>query len=96
MILHRTQWQKLNQILESQQTPHISPLRASYGVSIVRILEKIDRVIIGTALYHAIYVSLLYSIYHRTQDHPGIMYKLTDWVGLMDYPVILKDVIKIG
>ena len=35
----------MNQILESQQTPHTSPSRASYGVSIVRILEKIDRVI---------------------------------------------------
>ena len=35
----------MNQRLESQQTPHISPSRASYGVSIVRIWEKIDRVI---------------------------------------------------
>ena len=36
----------MNQILESQQTPNISPLRASYGVSFVKIiLEKIDRVI---------------------------------------------------
>ena len=43
-ILHTTlwwQWQKVNQILESQQTPHISPSRASCGVPIVRILEKI-------------------------------------------------------
>ena len=31
-----------NEILESQQTPHNSPLQASYGVSILRILEKID------------------------------------------------------
>ena len=35
----------MNQILDSQQTPHISPSQASYGVSIVRILEKIDSVI---------------------------------------------------
>ena len=28
----------------SQQTPHILPSWASYGVSIVRIWEKIDRV----------------------------------------------------
>ena len=35
----------MDQILESQQTPHISPSRASYGVSIVRIVDKIDRVI---------------------------------------------------
>ena len=33
------------QILDSQQAPHISPSRASYGVYIVRILKKIDRVI---------------------------------------------------
>ena len=47
-ILHRVlrwQWQKMNQILESQQTPHISPSQASYVVSVVRNLEKIDRVI---------------------------------------------------
>ena len=35
----------MNQILESQQTPHTSPSRASYGVSFVKILEKTDRVI---------------------------------------------------
>ena len=35
----------MNQILESQQTPHTSPSRASYGVSFVTILEKTDRVI---------------------------------------------------
>ena len=44
-ILHtvlRKQWQKVNLILESQQTPHISPSLASYGVSFVRIWGKID------------------------------------------------------
>ena len=41
----RLQWQKVNQMLQSQQTPHISPSRVRYGVSIVRILEKMDRVI---------------------------------------------------
>ena len=35
----------LNRILESQQTPHTLPSRASYGVSIVRIWDKIDSVI---------------------------------------------------
>ena len=47
-ILHRAlrkQWQKTNQILESQQTPHFSPSRASYGMSIVRIMGRIDRII---------------------------------------------------
>ena len=30
---------------DSQNTPHTSPSRASYGVSIVRILEKPDNII---------------------------------------------------
>ena len=51
----RWQEQNLNQTSNSQQTPHTSPSRASYGVSIVRILEKIDLVI--TAL-HCILQSL--------------------------------------
>ena len=34
----------MNQILDSRQTHHISPSRASY-VSVLRMLEKIDRVI---------------------------------------------------
>ena len=33
----------MNQILESQHAPHISPSRASYGVSIVRIWKKWPR-----------------------------------------------------
>ena len=48
MILHMVwQWQRQNmhQNLYSQNTPHISPSRASCGVSIVRIFEKTDRVI---------------------------------------------------
>ena len=32
---------------DSQKTPHTSPSRVSYGVSIVRILEKIDCVIMA-------------------------------------------------
>ena len=47
-IPHFDKWQKKNEILKPQQTPHISPSRASYGVSIVRIWEKIDRVITAT------------------------------------------------
>ena len=42
--LHR-QMQNINSTLDSQQTLHISPSRVSYGVSIVRNLEKIHRVI---------------------------------------------------
>ena len=43
------QWQEqnLNQTSNSQQPPHTSPSWASYGVSIVRILEKIDRVLMA-------------------------------------------------
>ena len=37
----------MHQTLESQQTPHTSPLRASYGVSIVWILQKIDQVLMA-------------------------------------------------
>ena len=35
----------VNQVVESQQTPHISPSMASYEVYILRIWEKIDRVL---------------------------------------------------
>ena len=47
MILHTALlWLKyyIGQSVNSQQTPHTLPSRASYGVSIVRIWEKIDRV----------------------------------------------------
>ena len=40
----RWQWQNLDQNLNSQQTPHTSPSRVKYGVSVVRILGKIPRV----------------------------------------------------
>ena len=37
--------QNMNQSLNEQKAPHTSAWRVSYGVSIVRILEKIDRII---------------------------------------------------
>ena len=37
----------MDQALNSQKTPHTSPLRASYGMSFVSILMKNDRVIKG-------------------------------------------------
>ena len=52
MLLHMAllkQRQKITQIFESQQAPYISPSRASYGVSIVKIWGVIDRII--TALH---------------------------------------------
>ena len=48
VIMLQGQQQNINQTLHSQKTPHISPMRASYGVSIVRIWEKIDSVIKAT------------------------------------------------
>ena len=37
----------MDQALNSQKTPHTSPLRASYGMSFVSIFMKNDRVIKG-------------------------------------------------
>ena len=47
MILHSAlQWQRnINQTLNSQKTPHATPSRASYGVSVVKIWVEIVRVI---------------------------------------------------
>ena len=41
----------MDQALNSQKTPHTSPLRASYGMSFVSILMKNDRVIKGFTVY---------------------------------------------
>ena len=43
----------MDQALNSQKTPHTSPLRASYGMSFVGILMKNDRVIKG---FYCIYI----------------------------------------
>ena len=40
----------MDQALNSQKTPHTSPLRASYGMSFVSILMKNDRVIKGQTM----------------------------------------------
>ena len=42
---HHWLMRNVNQSLDAQKTLHTSPSRASYGVSIVKIWEKIDRVI---------------------------------------------------
>ena len=57
----KTQCQEVNQILESQQTPHTSRSRANYGVSVVRILEKIERVITAPHHYDDVTMSLMAS-----------------------------------
>ena len=56
-ILHVALWWQKQDVylnLISQQTPHTSPSRASCGVSIMRILGKIDRVIMAP---HCMYIS---------------------------------------
>ena len=42
---------ELNERLNSQKTPHNSPLRASYGVSLFGICEEIDRIIRNCTVY---------------------------------------------
>ena len=49
----------MDQALNSQKTPHTSPLRASYGMSFVSILMKNDRVIKG---FYCIWFAELYTI----------------------------------
>ena len=50
ILLITMQWQeqKLNKISNSQTTPYILLSQASYGVSVVRTFEKIDRVIMAS------------------------------------------------
>ena len=55
----------MDQALDSQKTPHTSPLRASYGMSFVSILMKNDRVIKGfyctlSQLYTTLPISVPY------------------------------------
>ena len=57
------QQQNMNQTWSSQQTPHSSPSRASYGVSVVGILRKIDRVI--TAQHCIIVLLSIFFAGHR-------------------------------
>ena len=45
----------MDQALNSQKTPHTSPLQASYGMSFVSILMKNDRVIKG---FYCIYIGM--------------------------------------
>ena len=49
----------MDQALNSQKTPHTSPLRASYGMSFVSILMKNDRVIKGFYCMCLHYISSL-------------------------------------
>ena len=53
----------MDQALNSQKTPHTSPLRASYGMSFVSILMKNDRVIKG---FYCMYLNM-YATQHFVQ-----------------------------
>ena len=60
MMILRTwlEWlrRNINQSLYPQETHHISPKRTSYGVSIVKNLDKFDRVITAShCTYDVIY-----------------------------------------
>ena len=56
----------MDQALNSQKTPHTSPLRASYGMSFVSILMKNDRVIKG--FYCIIYVQCFQTSHHNDDN----------------------------
>ena len=55
----------MDQALNSQKTPHTSPLRASYGMSFVSILMKNDRVIKGFYCSYITYKTQIKLHYHR-------------------------------
>ena len=67
----------MDQALNSQKTPHTSPLRASYGMSFVSILVKNDRVIKG---FYCIFVYTP-ALYTRL---PAFMQKSTVLVEIYD------------
>ena len=50
----------MDQALNSQKTPHTSPLRASYGMSFVSILMKNDRVMKG---FYCIRMEVAYELF---------------------------------
>ena len=78
----RWQWQNVNQTSNLQQTPHTSPSRASYGVSIVRIWEKIDRVIVAPhCTFPLSWLTLSLRQQHQVQDawDHGSHRRATSW-----------------
>ena len=56
----------MDQALNSQKTPHTSPLRASYGMSFVSILMKNDRVIKG---FYCMYMTWINMIELKSQGN---------------------------
>ena len=64
--------QNINQISKSQQPPHISPLRANYGVSVVRILQKFDHVITASHCDKLVYSNDMHYILLLPHCAPSI------------------------
>ena len=60
----------MDQALNSQKTPHTSPLRASYGMSFVSILMKNDRVIKG---FYCIYLLSKLKYKHTLVDNLDVV-----------------------
>ena len=68
MILHTSLQelrQNINQRLSPKKTPHTSPWRASYGMSFMNILEKIDHVIKALHCMKLMKLHKAFPIYHR-------------------------------
>ena len=83
MILHiilQTQQQNINQTLNSQKIPHTSPSWARYGVSIIRILEKFDRVITASRSMSS-RVTIMGNAFCQTKD-PFSIHK-DQWRGVL-------------
>ena len=66
---HQLKWLNVDQVLNSQKTPHSSPWQVSYGVSLVTTLEKI---------YH-ILMRLNHIKYHR-ELIPKLLSSLILWL----------------
>ena len=68
----------MDQALNSQKTPHTSPLRASYGMSFVSILMKNDRVIKG---FYCIWIP-------KSQKEFDPLFICDSYVGCADVSII--------
>ena len=55
-------------MMESHETPFMSTAWACYGVSIVRILEKIDRIITGPIVIDTVYYITNRLYFERQQN----------------------------
>ena len=74
-IIHKeqlSQWHNFGQTLYSRTTHHISPSRASYGVSFVRSSRKYDR---GISRAHCTYyfIGILSSFFIVSMLQPGVV-----------------------